>query len=108
MKITRKEFEDLLTSKESYFIGSIFNKMNIEEFLKVLDKNESNIKESKEFYDLRSAIKHSNSLEFKTINKKADNSWLYFNQNGIKRFYKHNDFVIFHNEEVNFIVYLIK
>jgi hypothetical protein len=109
-RITRKEFENLLTSKESYFIGSIFNKLTSEEFLKVLEKNESNIKESKEFYSLRSALKHSNSLEFKNvkINEKKESSWLYFNENGTKRFYKFNDFVVYHNEEVNFIVYLIK
>jgi hypothetical protein len=109
-RITRKEFENLLTSKESYFIGSVFNKMSIEEFLKVLENNQVRIKESKDIYKLRSAIKHSNSLEFKNvkINEKKESSWLYFNENGTKRFYKFNDFVVYHNEDVNFIVYLIK
>jgi hypothetical protein len=109
-RITRKEFENLLTSKESYFIQASFYQGAIEKVLEAIKEKENYFLENQGKFELRSAIKHSNSLEFKSvkINEKKESSWLYFNENGTKRFYKFNDFVVYHYENVNFIVYLIK
>jgi hypothetical protein len=108
VKITKKEFENLLTSKESYFIASHFSKLSIDKILELIKQKENAFIENKNQFKLRKGLLKSNAIVFENVNEKVENSYLYFNQQGIKRFYKYNDFVIYHNENVNFIVYLLK
>lgn len=84
-RITKKEFISILTSKENAnlgtfsqqkeskinYINNLLLKENLERFLKC------NFRKCKKV--------QTNALQF------SDNSWYYFNDNGIKNYYKFNE-----------------
>jgi hypothetical protein len=113
-KITLKEFTNLLTTKESIYLSSIRNSLELDQISILLKEKEKEIKEIT-FNDklIRKALEHSRSLEFINL-KDNSRSWLDFNQKGKKSFYKDNNILIYKHEleskfnKYNYIIYHLK
>jgi hypothetical protein len=104
-KITRKEFENVLTNKESYFIASNFTRLDIEKILELIKEKENAFLENKNKFELRKGILRSNAIVFEKVNNANGKSWLFLSSGN--KYYKYNDFIISHNQNVNFTIYLL-
>lgn len=85
-KITKKDFINFLTKNKSSFIDSKFN-WNDEDCIEALDKIYEVVKEK------RSAVARSNYIIF------SDDSRLYFDQKGIKEYFKYTN-----KHDINFLI----
>ena len=109
-RITKKEFRNLLETKQNCLVQAFCQKKSMIEFL---DEKLPTLN-VEELGDFRaSKYVRSNSIEF------SDGSSIYFNVNGDKRYFRMNDFLIsetitfddfgsVQEETFGYIIYLIK
>ena len=100
--ITKKEFVNLLGTKENILVGSTFSKKSELEYTeKALDKIVLSVNEKfRKAENIR-----SNSIIF------SDGSMIDFSQKGEKKYYKKNDFLIHerkYEDTFCYIVYFLK